>query len=89
MSGKYLIRATIALAGLGIACGQKPPASPQSGADPNTGQVTKVSSSNTYTWLDSSGKVSYQTNNVNADPNGARPGTWTRQQQVHGDGTGK
>lgn len=57
--------------------------------DPNTGQVTKVSSSNSYTWLDNSGKVSYQTNDVNADPNGVLKGNWTRQQQVHGDGTNK
>jgi len=57
--------------------------------DPNTGQVSKVSSAASYTWVDSSGKYSYQTNSVNADPNGTRPGTWTRQQVVHGDGTGK
>ena len=57
--------------------------------DPHTGQVTKVSSSNSYTWIDSSGKVSYQTNDVNANPNGTLQGNWTRQQQVHGDGTGK
>ena len=57
--------------------------------DPNTGQVTKVSSSDSYTWLDGSGKASYQTNDVNANPNGALQGTWTRQQVVHGDGTDK
>jgi hypothetical protein len=57
--------------------------------DPNTGQVTKVSSSNSYTWLDSSGKVTYQTNDPYADPNGALQGNWTRQQVVHGDGAGK
>ena len=57
--------------------------------DPNTGQFTKVSSSNSYTWLDSSGKVSYQTNDVNANPNGSLQGNWTRQQVVHGDGTDK
>jgi len=53
--------------------------------DPQTGQTSKVYSAYTYTWVDSSGKNSYQTNLVNADPNG----TWTRQQQVHGDGTNK
>jgi len=55
--------------------------------DPNTGQVTKVSSANSYTWLDASGKTSYQTNDPNADPNGTLRGTWTRQQVVNGDGT--
>jgi len=55
--------------------------------DPNTGQLSKVSSSASYTWIDSSGHTSYQTNDVNADPNGTLQGTWTRQQVVHGDGT--
>jgi hypothetical protein len=55
--------------------------------DPNTGQLSKVSSSYSYTWVDSSGRTSYQTNDVNADPNGTLQGTWTRQQVVHGDGT--
>ena len=57
--------------------------------DPNTGQVSKVSSAYSYTWVDSSGKNSYQTMSPNADPNGVLTGNWTRQQQVHGDGTGK
>ena len=57
--------------------------------DPNTGQVSKVSSAYTYTWVDSSGKTSYQTSDPNANPNGTLQGNWTRQQQVHGDGTGK
>jgi hypothetical protein len=56
-------------------------------ADPNTGQITKVSSAYTHTWVDSSGKVSYQTNDSNADPNGVLPGNWTQQQTVHGNGT--
>jgi hypothetical protein len=55
--------------------------------DPNTGQLSKVSSSSSYTWIDSSGNTSFQTNDVNADPNGTLQGTWTRQQVVHGDGT--
>jgi hypothetical protein len=55
--------------------------------DPNTGQVNKVSSSYSYTWVDSSGKTSFQTNDVNANPNGALQGNWTRQQVVHGDGS--
>jgi hypothetical protein len=55
--------------------------------DPNTGQLSKVSSSSSYTWIDSSGHTSFQTNDVNADPNGTLQGTWTRQQVVHGDGT--
>ncbi len=55
--------------------------------DPKTGQLSKVSSSSSYTWIDSSGHTSYQTNDVNANPNGTLKGTWTRQQVVHGDGT--
>jgi len=55
--------------------------------DPNTGQISKVSSASSYTWVDASGKTAYQTNDPNADPNGSLQGTWTRQQTVHGDGT--
>jgi hypothetical protein len=55
--------------------------------DPNTGQINKVSSSYSHTWVDSTGKVSYQTNDPNANPNGVLPGNWTQQQVVHGDGT--
>jgi hypothetical protein len=55
--------------------------------DPNTGQVSKVSSTYSYTWLDGSGKVAYQTADPTADPNGALKGNWTRQQVVHGDGS--
>jgi hypothetical protein len=57
--------------------------------DPSTGQVNKVSSSYSYTWVDDSGKTSFQTNDVNANPNGYMKGNWSRQQQVHGDGTSK
>ncbi len=59
----------------------------QTVVNPSTGQLSKVSSSYSYTWVDSSGRTSYQTNDVNADPNGTLQGTWTRQQVVHGDGT--
>jgi hypothetical protein len=55
--------------------------------DPNTGQVSKVSSTYSHTWIDETGKSSYQTNNVNANPNGVLPGTWTQQTQTHGDGS--
>lgn len=55
--------------------------------DPNTGQVSKVSSSYSYTWVDNTGKVGYQTNDPNANPNGVLQGTWTKQQVVHGNGT--
>lgn len=55
--------------------------------DPNTGQLNKVSSSYTHTWVDSTGTVSYQTNDPNANPNGVLQGNWTEQQQVHGNGT--
>jgi len=57
--------------------------------DPGTGQLSKVSSAYATTWVDGSGKVSYQTNDPNADPNGSLPGTWTRQQVVHGDGSAR
>lgn len=53
----------------------------------NTGQVYKVSSAYSYTWADSTGQASFQTKDANADPNGILPGTWTRQQVVHGDGS--
>jgi hypothetical protein len=55
--------------------------------DPNTGQLSKVSSTYSYTWLDQSGKVAYQTTDPNANPNGSLQGNWTRQQVVHGDGS--
>ena len=55
--------------------------------DPGTGQVSNVSNAYSYTWTDSTGKTSYQTNDANANPNGAMPGTWTKQQVVHGNGT--
>jgi hypothetical protein len=53
--------------------------------DPQTGQSRKVSSSYTYTWSD--GTHTFQTDNPNYNPNGVLPGTWTRQQKVHGDGS--
>jgi len=55
--------------------------------DPNTGHVNKVSSAYSYTWVDSTGRNSYQTNNPSANPNGTLQGTWTQQQVVHGNGT--
>ena len=55
--------------------------------DPQTGQLTKVSSALSYTWLDETGKTSFQSNDVNADPNNRLTGTWTRQDVVHGDGS--
>jgi len=57
--------------------------------DPSSGQVNKVSSSYSYTWVDSTGKTGYQTNDPNANPNGYLQGNWTRQQVVNGDGTQK
>ncbi len=61
----------------------------QTVADPTTGQVSKVSSASSYTWIDSTGKTSYQTPDVNANPNGVLPGNWTKQTVVHGNGTPK
>ena len=55
--------------------------------DPATRQVSKLSNAYSYTWLDSTGKVGYQTNDPNANPNGVLQGTWTRQEVVHGNGT--
>ena len=55
--------------------------------DPGTGQVRKVASGYNATWVDSSGKTSFQTTDPSANPNGTLPGTWTRQQVVHGDGS--
>jgi len=55
--------------------------------DPSTGQVSKVSSSYTHTWVDETGKTSFQTNDVNANPNGVLPGNWTQQTKTHGDGS--
>lgn len=55
--------------------------------DPSTDQVSKVSSSYSYTWVDSTGKTSYQTNDPNANPNGVLQGNWTQQKVVHGDGS--
>jgi hypothetical protein len=59
----------------------------QTVADPNSGQLSKVSNFYGQTWVDSSGKTSFQTNDVNANPNGVLPGTWAQQQVVHGNGT--
>jgi len=55
--------------------------------NPSTGQVSTVSTASSYTWVDSTGKTSYQTNDVNANPNGVLQGTWTKTQVVHGNGT--
>jgi hypothetical protein len=55
--------------------------------DPSTGQVSNVSNAYSYTWTN--GSTSYQTNDVNANPNGSMPGTWTKTQVVHGNGTPK
>jgi hypothetical protein len=55
--------------------------------DPGTGQISKVSSAYSYTWVDSTGKTSFQTNDASANPNGSLQGNWTRQQVVHGDGS--
>lgn len=57
--------------------------------DPNTGQVSKVSAAYNNTWVNDTGTHAYQTNNPNANPNGYVQGNWTRQEQVHGDGTSK
>jgi hypothetical protein len=55
--------------------------------DPTSGQVSKVSGMYDYTWVDHTGKTSFQTRDPNADPNGHLQGNWTLQQRVHGDGS--
>ena len=55
--------------------------------DPSTGQLNKVSSSYNHTWIDSTGKTAYQTNDPSANPNGILPGNWYQQDKVHGDGS--
>jgi hypothetical protein len=57
--------------------------------DPGTGQVSKVSGGFTQTWVNDTGTQSFQTSDPNANPNGHLNGSWTLQQQVHGDGTSK
>jgi hypothetical protein len=57
--------------------------------DPATGAVNTVTSAYSYTWVDSTGRTSFQTNDVNVNPNGALTGNWTKQQVVNGDGTPK
>jgi hypothetical protein len=50
--------------------------------DPNTGEVTKDSSSHTYTWVDSVSGQRYQTNDPNDNPNGRLQGSWVLQENV-------
>ena len=50
-----------------------------------TGGTVKVSSGYSQVWANSSGQY-YLTNNLNTNPNGAMPGEWTQQTQVHGNG---
>jgi hypothetical protein len=53
-----------------------------------SGGTAKVSNAYSQTWSNGQGQY-YQTNYVNADPNGSFPGNWTRQTVVHGNGTPK
>ncbi len=59
----------------------------QTVVNPGTGQLSKVSSAYSYTWVDSSGQHSFQTNDPNADPNATMTGNWTKQVVTHGDGS--
>jgi hypothetical protein len=54
-------------------------------ADPNTGQLTKVSNQAATAWGNGAGQV-YQSRDPNANPNGILPGNWTQQSIVHGNG---
>jgi hypothetical protein len=49
------------------------------------GVAVKVSSAYSQTWANGQGQY-FQTNDLNANPNGALPGNWTQQTQVHGNG---
>jgi hypothetical protein len=49
------------------------------------GGTVKVSSAYSQTWSNGQGQW-YQTNDPNADPNGALYGNWTRDTKVHGNG---
>ena len=49
--------------------------------DPNTGQISKDSSAYNYTWVNQSGDH-LQTNDINQNPNGYGPDTWTLQENV-------
>jgi hypothetical protein len=52
------------------------------------GGVAKVSSSYTHTWSSTVGNQTqwFQTNDPNANPNGALTGNWTEDTKVHGNG---
>jgi len=50
-----------------------------------SGGTVKVSSSYSQTWSNGQNQW-YQTNNPNANPNGALPGNWTQNTKVHGNG---
>ncbi len=54
--------------------------------NPETGQLSKAPSAYTYTWVESTGHYSYQTNDPNANPNGSMQGIWTKRVVVHGNG---
>ena len=57
--------------------------------NPGTGQVNKVPAGYGYTWVNETGKSAIVTHDPNVDPNGHLQGTWTLQQQVHGDGSSR
>jgi hypothetical protein len=52
------------------------------------GGLAKVSSSYAHTWSSTVGNQTqwFQTNDANANPNGALSGNWTEDTKVHGDG---
>jgi hypothetical protein len=55
-------------------------------ADPNTGQLTKISNQAATSWSNGTGQM-YISKDPNANPNGYLQGTGTQQNYVHGDGT--
>lgn len=51
--------------------------------NPETGQLYKSSSASTYDWVSSDGRQHYPTNDINDNPNGRLPGSWTLTNNVH------
>lgn len=50
-----------------------------------TGGTVKVPAGYSQVWSNANGQY-FETNNLNTNPNGVLPGTWTPQTQVHGNG---
>jgi hypothetical protein len=51
--------------------------------DPNTGQTFKTDNGYNYNWVNSDSSKYYPTNDINDNPNGRAPGSWTLTNNVH------